>query len=168
MDSLINAECKDNAEMAGNGLEGIFVADYPDLVLSQPEMIRLSCPSKANPFITPEVFSVVRWVIAIKDNINVWSGIFGEHVGKSYARVYIDDCLGMLCQYFPALQLTADIIMFEEFGVMKPAFIDMARHQNHGTQSLLDKMWSGPACLIQSQLLRRHADETVWLITDCP
>ncbi|RZU47140.1 hypothetical protein EV700_1532 [Fluviicoccus keumensis] len=162
MSSLINAKGNHDAEMASNGLEAILVTDYPDLIFSQPEMIRLLCPSMANPFIAPEVLSVVRWVIAIKDNINVWSGMFGGHVGKSYARIYIDDCLGTLCQYFPALQLSADWIMFEEFGEMKPAFIEMARHQNHGAQSLLDKMWSGPDCLIQSQLLRHHVDEAVW------
>ena len=105
---------------------------------------------------------VLRWVTAIKDNISVWSGIFGDNAGKSYGRIYIGDCLCALRQHFPALVITADWIMFEVFGEMKPAIIDIAKYQNQGVRSLLDKVWFGHDSIIQSNLLRQHTDEAVW------
>jgi len=162
MEKLIKPEGNDDAEMADNGNEGILLTDLPDLIISQPGMIRLLSPRNGSPLIVPEVLSVLRWVTAIKDNISVWSGIFSDHAGKSYARIYIGDCLSTLCQHFPALVITADWIMFEVFGEMKPAIIDIAKYQNQGVRSLLDKMWFGPDSVIQTYLLRQHTDEAAW------
>jgi hypothetical protein len=162
MEKLINPEGNDAAEMADNGNEWILLTDLPDLIMSQPGMIRLLSPRNGNPLIIPEVLPVLRWVTAIKDNISVWTAIFGDNSGKSYARIYIGDCLGKLCQHFPALVITADWIIFEEFGEMRPAIIDIAKYQNQGVRSLLDKMWFGPDSVIQSHLLRQHADEAAW------
>ena len=162
MVNVINNESNDDAEMAGNDQYNELVMGFPDCIFSKPEIIRLFSQKKSNPFIAPEAVPEINWVLAIKDNISVWSGIFGDHAGKSYARIYIGDCLGKLCQHFPALEITADWIMFEVFGEMKPAIIDIAKYQNQGVRSLLDKMWFGPDSVIQSHLLRQHTDEAAW------
>ena len=41
MENFIYPEGNDDADIAENGLEAILVTDFPDLILSQPEMIRL-------------------------------------------------------------------------------------------------------------------------------